>query len=362
MPSHSFFNDKHIHFSATMAAAIGLDEAILLTVLNAAGSLQSQPWARFHREVLRQQLPFWNDAHIRQVLQSLIAKGLININGALFPDTENLFFNFGAAPATAPKAAPVRTTPAITTPMLENWQPAAETLQRLAQHGVENSFALAQLDAFILQAKEQGKNQNDWNARFFRYVRSQWVYAQNDTHRERTNFHPSSQEATPMHSQWRPSQDAITILERDGVASEFIIDTIPEFILYWCENGQAHKTWSSKFVQHVRLQWQRFIATEAHATKPMPINEDWRPNEDCFDILALAYIDRAFAEQLVPEFVLYWRDTKQAHTSWNSRFLQYAKQQWGKRLTTGNAHGSTTAEPSYTTAEASRQRLADTSW
>lgn len=370
MPRHPSLNDTLLKFSASLAASIGVNEAILLTLLNDAATLQSQPWARLNSQILRQQLPFWDDATIRQTLQNLQAQGFINIQGALFPDANDLYFNFVQQSDIIQQSTAVtyeKIMPALpqTDNTLSHWQPTTETLQRLQQHGIESSFALSHLDAFILQAKEQRAQTNDLNARFFRYVKSQWVYAQNRSgaERERTSFQPTNKEPVPIQGPWQPDSDAVSILERDGVDPAFIKDAVAEFILYWRERGQAHNTWNSKFVQHVRLQWHRFVATEEHGAKPMPIPPNWRPSDDCFDIIAMAYIDKNFAEQLVPEFVLYWHDSKQIHTSWNSRFLQFVKQRWGTRLAhTGGQHGQATNQPSYTSAEASLQRLKDTSW
>src|SRR5690606_41518334 len=42
MPSHPLFTDKTIALSATLAATIGLEEAVLLTVLNDAASIRSE--------------------------------------------------------------------------------------------------------------------------------------------------------------------------------------------------------------------------------------------------------------------------------------------------------------------------------
>ena len=86
MPSHPLFTDKTIALSATLAATIGLEEAVLLTILNDAASLQSNQWARLHCQTLRLQLPFWDDVSIRRVLRSLIDKGLLSLQGPMFPD------------------------------------------------------------------------------------------------------------------------------------------------------------------------------------------------------------------------------------------------------------------------------------
>ncbi|MAD47568.1 MAG: hypothetical protein CMI02_08530 [Oceanospirillaceae bacterium] len=402
MPSHPLFSDNTIALSATLAATIGLEEAVLLTVLNDAARLQSHAQTGISHPALRAQLPFWDDVSIRRVLRSLCDKGLISLQGALFPEGDMLLFNFTdhareqppradalhtpAAPPAASAATPAHTK----APLQTDWQPHEDTLQRLQQHGIPRSFSWAQLDTFMLAGQEQGANRNDWNTRFFRHVKAQWVYQQNDAQRhqraleksfngpaqaaqttpghERTAFRPGQEEAGPIAHDWQPNQDACQILTRAGIDPQFIADAVPEFVLYWAERGDAFKTWNSKFIQHVRQQWARYSASVEHSPLPTRIAENWQPSPDCFDILSMAHIDRRFAEQLVPEFVLYWRDANQVHNSWNSRFLQYVKQQWGKRLAqSGDAHGQSAnrqqgAQPGYATAEASIQRLKDTSW
>ena len=393
MPSHPLFSDKTIALSATLAATIGLEEAVLLTVLNDAASLQSQAWARLGKQALRQQLPFWDDVTIRRILQNLLDKGLLTLSGPMFPDAEGLMFSFtppagqpqasAPAPQPRPAVAEPRPRPATATPMNppatppanlkqplpERWRPNTETLQRLEQHGIPASFSWSQLDAFLLQGHEQGANRNDWNVRFFRHVKSQWVFARNDAARQQQRlqgtFNPQQEDALPIRHDWQPHEDAMQILQRAGIDPQFIADAVPEFVLYWVERGDVSKTWNSKFIQHVRQQWARFSASAEHSSLPTRITDNWQPSPDCFDILAMAHIDRQFAEQRVPEFVLYWRDSNQVHNSWNSRFLQYVKQQWGKRLAqpSGDTNGQqATAQPGYTTAAASVQRLKDTNW
>lgn len=396
MPIHPLISEQTITISANLAATIGLDEAVLLAVLNNAASLQHQNWARLKSNTLRKQLPFWDDAKIQQVMQSLISNGLIVFNGPLFPQADGIIYNFNQPSAqpmatTQPAAQPnpiqqpasvappiagqqpqhsaMATQPGVNRaqPMQKNWQPTPDTLRRLEQHGIQPSFSLAQLDAFILQSQEQGQNRNDWNSRFFNFVKSKAVFAQNDANRNRepmaTGFQANPEQNTPMYPGWQPREEALEILINAGINQQFIQDTVAEFVLYWSERGTVNKTWNSKFIIHVRRQWERFIATDHDASKPTIIDEQWRPSADCFDIIDMAHIDRDFAEQLIPEFILYWRESKQALSGWNSRFLQYIKQQWAKRLTTGGAHGNqTAAQPNYTTAQGSIQRLSDTSW
>ena len=404
---HPLIAEKSLVFSPALAATIGLEEAVLLAWLNDVSLLQGGARYQLNNDQLRQALPFWDDQKIRLVVRNLHEKGLIQLLGGLFPDSPELNFSFPKAslprhqsdlassdvafsertPAGMQNTAPQRRS--SNQPMQQQWQPSRDALGRLQQHGIPDSYSLSQLDAFILQAQETGNNRNDWNTQFFRYIKKYWVYTQTDAHKKQRNlaekaafntsapdrqqrFAAQREEASPMAQRWEPSLDAQQILQRAGIASDFIQESIPEFVLYWQERGDAHKTWNTKFIQHVRQQWARYSSSLEHSSLPTRILDDWQPANDCYDILSMAHIDLEFAQGLIKEFVLYWRDSNQLQASWNSKFLQYVKQQWARYNQSGqtgqhhggnsNAGSQHTTEPGYTTAEASRQRLNDTDW
>ena len=147
------------------------------------------------------------------------------------------------------------------------------------------------------------------------------MYTQNDANRAKadTTFRLMSRKPCPL-PQLETARRDFGNFAKGGVDSQFIQDAVPEFVLYWLERGEVSKTWNNRFLKHVRTQWLHFTHAEQHSTAPTAISEDWRPSDDCLDIINMALIDRQFAESLVPEFVLYWRDSNQLHTSWNSRF------------------------------------------
>lgn len=395
MNHHPLLTETSIPVSVTLAATIGLNEAVLLTVINQIALGQPPQHIRIRRDLLRQLVPFWDDQTIRQTLTALFEQGLLTLRGPMYPESQELVLAFSQTdtprktalphqehtlrpeptPATRsvaePGVQPAPASEAASSPSQSNqWQPSEDTLQRLQQHGIPAAFAWAQRDSFLLQLHEQGNLRNNPNTRFFRHVKNQWVYAQNDAQRQKNRydsqptFQVSNDEAQPIQHGWRPSQDALQILQRSGVEPQFIEDAIPEFVLYWSERGDAHKTWNSKFIQHIRQQWARYSAAVEHSNLPLPIPADWQPAPDCFDILAMAHIDPQFAKARIAEFVLYWRDSGQVHNSWNSRFLQYIKQQWGRQLAQPErqADGQIPAQPDYSTAAASLQRLNDTDW
>ena len=52
---------------------------------------------------------------------------------------------------------------------------------------------------------------------------------------------------------------------------------------------------------------------------------------DFFQVLALTGISKEFAESVRADFILYWKESGQAHVSWNSKFLQHVKYCWQKQ-------------------------------
>lgn len=421
---HPLIADKTLVFSPALAATIGLEEAIALTWLNdiaqAMGGIQ---W-HINNDQVREVLSFWDDQKIRLVLRNLHEKGLLRLISPLFPDAPQLIFCFGV-PSQQPSSNNVQTSQTVPVasnehdraaqlqqpsfqnsafqqptqpvsskqPMQQQWQPTRDGLNRLQQHGIPDSYSLSKLDEFILQARENGNNRNDWNTQFFRFIKKHWVYTQTDAHKKQQRiaeksafntphaqapdrqerFQARREEAGPIAQQWQPSLDAQQILQRAGIDPQFIQDSIPEFVLYWQERGDAHKTWNTKFIQHVRQQWARYSSSLEHSSVPTRIADDWQPDNDCYDILAMAHIDVPYAKSLIGEFVMYWRDSNQLQTSWNSKFLQYVKQQWARQLNQSSQIGGkanagsqsgtqSNSEPGYATAAASRQRLTDTDW
>jgi hypothetical protein len=409
---HPLITDKTLVFSPALAASIGLEEAIALTWLNdIAQALGGIQW-HINNDQVRQVFSFWDDQKIRLVLRNLHEKGLLRLISPLFPDAPQLIFCFGnpsqeqpSMPAQAPQTMQMAnssheqirpsTAQQVSSkqPMEQQWQPTRDGLNRLQQHGIPDSYSLSKLDEFILQARENGNNRNDWNTQFFRFIKKHWVYTQTDAHKkqqrmaEKSAFNTSNaqapdrqerfqaqrEEAGPIAQQWQPSLDAQQILQRAGIDPQFIQDSVPEFVLYWQERGDAHKTWNTKFIQHLRQQWARYSSSLEHSSIPTRISDDWQPDNDCYDILAMAHIDVPYAKSLIGEFLLYWRDSNQLQTSWNSKFLQYVKQQWARQLNQGSQIGGkanagsqsgtqSNSQPGYATAAASRQRLTDTDW
>lgn len=368
---------------------------------------QGLAWYELHGALLYQAFPFWNQHDLQRVSQSLRAKGILVLQSAPFIQSQQLVFAFKPVqhnpvpaqpnntyqanhtyqsssahqPNNVPQQHPAAALPSVNhgfqpalqaaprpsvavgaTLMPPHWQPDAEILARITQHNIPEHFIREQLPEFVTFWRESGEAHRSWGAKFHQHVLHQW--------RQRETFTAQKDAEVAMTRDWRPSPDAMDVLTRHAeIHPQFIEDAIPEFILYWAERGERSRTWNTKFIQHIRRQWAKFTSALEHDTEPRRIADNWQPGSDVFDVLRLANIDVAFAQQLVPEFVIFWRDSNQVYASWNTKFLQHVKHHWAKRHALNSAPQGRNHEGQQTATQSSRTRdrslaedLNDRSW
>jgi hypothetical protein len=332
----SLIPEKQITFSPTLAATLGLEEAILLQILQECtahyDSVESSgfSWTIVPGKNLLGLTPFWGEQDIRRLASSLHEKGLLLIGGGAFSATQDFRFAFNETSyATHKKHAPqVSSTigKAHSAKTIgSSWQPSDDCLRQLAQLGVTHEFAYQQIPQFVAYWRDRNIPRHSWEAKFIKEVWRNWQQAESNNYRK--------SKESPMSGGWRPSQDALDILCNKGaINANFIEDAIPEFILYWRDTGQTSNTWDSKFIQHVRRQWQYFSGMMDQDKMPQVISAQWQPKPSVYDVLQMANIDRQFAERLIPEFVLYWQENGSAQCSWSTKFLQYVKRQWARHI------------------------------
>jgi DnaT DNA-binding domain len=379
MSESSLVPERQLVFSPGLAATIGLGEAILLQHLQALFDHQQpeiredRAWLSVEREFLLHTLPFWTVEDLQRTSRSLVDKGVLLVNSPPLHESARLVFAFNekarqaeaieAAPPArgADQAASPRRRSAALLPV--HWNPSEDLLQLLAlNHNIPRQFALDQLEDFIFYWRERGESSHAWENKFRQHVISNWRH-----HQQAQAESFRTPDTTRLDNSWRPSLDAMEIMERGGIDRAFIEEAIPEFILYWRERGAAPRELNSKFIQHIRIQWAKYSSSLEHSTEPKRIADNWQPTEDVFDILRMSHIDTEFAQSLLAEFIVYWRDSNQTHTSWNSKFLQHVKYHWAKRhqlAQAGQHHaGQQGSNPTGRTRDRSLQDdLTDTSW
>ncbi|MDP3515628.1 MAG: DnaT-like ssDNA-binding domain-containing protein [Pseudohongiella sp.] len=393
----SLIPERPLIISPTLAATIGLEEAVLLHVLSelmvhkTCVLRQGLNWLELDQQTLLDALPFWAWIDVKRVQKSLQDLGLILIDPITGRDDSWMFainqrppssqvsvaapaaFKSTASKPTQPtppprvppqrKSAPsgVRTRDGSAAYISTDWQPDDEWLSLCRQHGVPDAFALSLVPGFVMYWRDRAQSRFSWGNAFYKHVLREWRMEQ--TRRG------SAELDAPMSADWRPNSDALAILKNAGINEAFIDDAVPEFVLYWRERGGQNGAWNTRFIEHIRRQWARYQVSVVNDGVPRPIAEDWQPSPDVFEVLRLAEIDETFARSKVAEFVLYWRDTGQAQSSWNTRFLQFVKYSWARRpeaiktgLTDSHAKDQFATERGGQGIEAAFKRFTDRSW
>jgi DnaT DNA-binding domain len=376
----SLLPERPLIISPTLAATIGLEEAVMLQVLaeliNSKEICQraanpSLEWAALGDEDLQKAFPFWAAVDLRRVQNSLQNLGLIVVDPVA--DSRSSFYAIdepggeAASMRSAPSHQPENRQPAATVPnsgsaslIAPNWQPSADWIKKCQQHNVPEEFIHALVPEFVSYWRDRGQARFSWGNAFYKWVLKAW--------RDEQTRKGAFELATEMSATWRPSEDAIGILEIAGINSRFIEDAIPEFVLYWRERGMVNGAWNTKFIEHIRRQWAKFSASFGYDDTPKAITANWQPSNDCFEILQLAEIDEEYAKSKIPEFVMYWKDSQQVKSSWNTVFLQFIKQDWARQLKqTESADLSYAENQSLVGSSQQRvkerfQRIADRSW
>ena len=391
----SLIPEKPIVISPTLAATLGLEESVLLQLLQECvthgdGVYSSGfNWVTVPGERLLGLAPFWREGDIRRLSASLHEKGLLLIGGGGFSGEQDFRFAFNegashgqpvAQPATQLNQADNHSQQNTNNNSQQNtnnnfhqnsssphsaktiggsWQPSDDALRQLAQLGVTREFSQQQIPQFVAYWRERNVPRHSWESKYIKEVWRQWQQAASTNHRR-------SREVS-VTGEWRPSADALDILiQQGGINPNFIDDAVPEFILYWRDRGDVSSTWDSKFIQHVRRQWQFYTGMMEQDSMPRAIPAQWQPKETVYDVLQMANIDRQFAQQIIPEFVLYWQENGTPHGSWSTKFLQYVKRQWARHNQPQSASGSHGKQKSHSEGRI-RDRsiidaLSDRSW
>ncbi len=374
MSNSSLIPERQLVFSPGLAATIGLEEAILLQHLQEClehGTPDVRggfAWLTVARDALERSLPFFTPEDLQRVSRALADKGIILVESPPISRGTALVFALNqpadsraatVPPEPATQATPTRRSAA---PLPVHWAPGEDLLQLLAlNHNIPRQFALDQLEDFIFYWRERGEPSHAWENKFRQHVITCWRREQQN---QSESFH--SPEPQALDNNWRPNADAMEIMTRAEIPRDFIEEAIPEFVLYWRERGAAPKELNSKFIQHIRIQWARYSENLIHSTRPARMTDDWQPAADVFDILSLSHIDADFARSLLPEFIVYWRDSNQVKTSWNSKFLQHVKYHWAKRhqmqQADSNGQHAGPGGQGRTRDRSLEQDLTDTSW
>ena len=289
-------DSKKIFFSPEIASSLGLEEAIILNLIESF---------KLNEESLYIKLNFLPQEKIKNALSKLLVLELIEKLNSEYVLKNSIKAN-------------------LKTENNDNeleLKVSNDVLSQAKSLGMTEEFVQFQSNLF----KASNKNlESDFKTNFqlLKHLIRTW---RQEEKKERTEA-----EKVLIEKDWTPSEDVISILESADMDSDFVKKCIPEFIVYWKEKQFKSNEWNSIFINHVRRQWARYKNIIEDNVSPKKMTHDWVPNQNCLDVIKLARIDEKFAKDQIPEFKIYWLDSNQVMTSWNSKFIQHVKYRWFK--------------------------------
>ncbi|MFK7732047.1 MAG: DnaT-like ssDNA-binding domain-containing protein, partial [Pseudomonadales bacterium] len=204
----SLLPERAIAFSPSLAATLGLEEAVMLQglqeiSLHASSQFRDgdHQWQHADRARLRQLFPFWADEDIERIAKSLQQKGVLLINSAPYNEVKHLYYalNDGDVPerrqgrerasdaaeaatalietkqSSAERAQPPATSVSSSKQLIgADWQPDVDTCQQIAQHGIDPQFAHQQLPEFVTYWRQRGETAYAWGNKFLKHVVHEW--------------------------------------------------------------------------------------------------------------------------------------------------------------------------------------------
>jgi hypothetical protein len=203
-----------------------------------------------------------------------------------------------------------------------NFYPSEDLVKQACNLGIKEDFLGDQLPSFNLFWKGKDLKPHLKESKFLQYALKNW--------REKEKIEYQESKKVLIDSNWRPSEDAISILKNIDINDSFIESLLPEFILFWKEKRIKSNSWNSTFLNHVKKQWARKNFKLDSDKENYPMSKNWAPSEDCMKVLEVTNIPVDFIESKLPEFRLYWIDAGEISTNWNNKFINFVKNSWEK--------------------------------
>ena len=282
-------SEKKYSFSKEIAESLGIIEAIILDFF------QNNP-KNFSLDTLKNEFRFLDVSQIENSYKKLNNLGLFKI-----------------IPKEDSSSEPDKSM---------NFYPSEDLVKQACNLGIEEDFLGDQLPSFNLFWKGKDLKPHLKESKFLQYALKNW--------REKEKIEYQESKKVLIDSNWRPSEDAISILKSLDINDSFFESLLPEFILFWKEKRIKSNSWNSTFLNHVKKQWAKKSFKLESGKENHPLSKNWAPSEDCMKVLEVTNIPVDFIESKLPEFRLYWIDAGEISTNWNNKFINFVKNSWEK--------------------------------
>lgn len=164
---------------------------------------------------------------------------------------------------------------------------------------------------------------------------------------------------TPIVTQ--PTQANRAVQTADSAAGEPTASANPARLLnqsgdaLWAQLSQNDQPSAPKNTDHTPESDQSTPKNSSAPRKRQRVTSQWQPSDQCADMVKSRGIDWAFAMAQREAFVLYYMDSGQMSTSWDSKFLDWVNRRWQYHLN-DRQHGNQTHASDAQPKDDSRER------
>lgn len=223
--------ERMLQISPTLAQTIGLEEALLLQLLQDAQAFQGAGPVLFSNDQREAFVPFWSLKQFTLVLKRLESLGLVKVQGSdpWHIQLENINTS-KPEPISRPEPAPA---PAV--------QPKPEPV-------VHQPVPVYNLSETARMNEARRRNQYDDDLSYLKpYERKSGTVAARKTR---------------MHSEWEPSSDFPQMISFHSIPLQFALSELAKFRQYYSATDRVEFSWDVKFLNWVQRSWHDSLNTK----------------------------------------------------------------------------------------------------
>ena len=231
-------------FKREIAETLGLNTAVLLEYIT------NSELQKCKIEFLLKELSFWDENELMSLLIDLNVRGLVDL------DTEKKLVSITKGQPKTKLQTPKKIKRSN---IASDWSPTDDVLEILVRSGMEESFIKELIPEFVIYWSERPDVLISYNSKFIEHARLKWAQfnAEVDTKKS----------PTVIDNSWTPSDDCMDIIKMTGIDIEFAEKYLPEFILYWKEDGRAFTSWDIKFLDFIKKKWNFNVEDSSNGHK-----------------------------------------------------------------------------------------------
>jgi len=245
-------NDYSLPISFSMAAQVGLEEAVLLTFLKQRAYMMNCAVLKMDIAHLSAQLPFWTVPMVMRLLATLQISQLLSFQ------RQDQSLEIQVTPLVNETKGDGRASQSDDILMDKMNRLQQEARVKSASEKVASSQP-AEQSHFTPKYSQVSLGEGDYSARS--PSRKNDLSAQPPVVNDRrgvTDFdlYLEQKERARQPGQWQPEETTLEQVAQAGITREFALSLQAEFLLRIKEQRKNVRTWNSEFFKYVKRQWQ----------------------------------------------------------------------------------------------------------